>query len=245
MIEKNLKKFEPYLGIVVYKNESLNYLQVHSIGKSGEKYVWGEGKPFQREDLQELALSLRKEQLSTLKLKGMLPSNVLYFQPGIGGNKFMWYVEPQQFYLTFTPELKIRSGNYRFPGMVMGVIDDELYIYAIKGKDKPTEKTELYHAPFMNVYDDGTVCMGTITETRKKAYLHEEMDRWQRRFFGGRFTSAHAADEADRFKEYDLKKLYKEVFNATKFPEKALVPHKEYKTLDSLLKHFTKGGSNE
>jgi len=238
--------FEPVTGLIVFKDprNGNHYLQVHNIEKKDKTFVWNEGKPFQREELQELALSLKKEQISSLKVKGLLPENVLYYQPGISGNKFIWFVGPEQYHMTFTPKLKIRQGKFIMPGLIFAVVGKELFIYAYKGKLKPTAKTELFNAPFYNVYEDGEVCMGTISESRKKQFLHEEIDRWERRFFGGRFTDAHGEDEK-LAKGFKLKTLYNQLRTSKTFPEKALAKCNEYKTLEAFVKSVAERGKDE
>lgn len=233
--------FEPKLGVVVYEGDGRHYLQVHDIIKSAGGYYWGEGKPFQREQLQELALSLKKEQLSTLKLRGLIQENLLYFQPGLSGNVYAWFLPPQQHFITFTPDMKIPAAKYRFPGLILAVKNKDMFIFAYKGKTRPTGKTALFHAPFNNIYDDGEVCMGTISESRRQPFLEDEIDRWQRRFFGGRFTSAHDVED-HLAKGFTLQSLYKTM--KTAFPEKALKPAK-YKTLDLFIKSLAAGGDDE
>lgn len=235
--------FEPVVGVVVFKKDHRHYLQVHNIEKKNEKFVWAEGKPFQREQLQELALSLRNEQVNSLKLKGIIPDNVLYFHPAMSGSKFCWFVPPQRHYITFTSEVKIPTGNYRFPGLIMAADGKDLYIFAYKGLKKPDAKTELFHAPFYNVYGDGEVCMGTISESRRKAFLDEEIDRWQRRFFGGRFTLAHGEDGRVP-KGVTFKDLYRSMKGPV-FPEKNLKPMNKPKTLSAFIKTLAEGGDNE
>lgn len=243
MNKENLKTFTPETGMVVYRRDSKFYVQVHEIIKTGDnKFTWGEGKPFQKEQLQDLALSIKKENFSSLKLKYFLPENVLYYQPGII-NKFMWFIEPQKCGIVFAPELKLKSGYFKMPGLIMAVSGDDLTIFAYKGKLRPTQKTELFNAPFYNIYEDGKVCMGTISEARKRHYLHEEIDRWDRRFFGGRFTSAHGND--NKLSEpFTFKTLYKFLATGKPFPERALKPAAK-KTLGTFFSSFLGKEKNE
>lgn len=243
-MNKNIKTFVPVLGVIVHKeSESGNhYLQVHSIASSEEKFVWGEGKPFQKEQLQELAIALRNEQLSTIKLKGILPENLLYYQPAFNGTAYAWYLMPDHYHLCFNKkQIKHLDGKYKMPGLVLGVCDNDIYIYAFKGKEKPTGKTELFNAPFYNVYEDGEVCMGNISEFKKKEFLHEEISRWERRFFGGRFTDAHGEDQK-LAKGYTLESLYKLLKSGKQFPEAAL-RQAPYKNVDLFIKMI--GGKND
>lgn len=228
----DIKTYTPKLGLIVFdcKESHQHYVQVHDITTNG----WGEGKPLRKEDLIALADSIKTQQFTSLKMEGLIPENVLFFEPNIAGNKFMWFLLPHKATITFEKSVKIPSGEYHVPGLIMAVKNKDLYIYAYKGKMRPNEKTKLYHAPFYNTYDSGEFCMGTITETRAKAFLHEEMDRWQRRFFGGVFTTAH--DEKDRIADgWTFKKSYAAMKKA--FPEESLL-QANHKTIKDLLRQF-------
>jgi PRTRC genetic system protein B len=241
--EKFEKSFEPSLGIIVYKKDSDFYLQAHEIGKNGDKYSWGEGKPLKKEQLQELAQSISKQNLASMELSGLLPENILYYQPAISGNRIVWWIAPSERYIHFSSHLKIKSGKCRLPALLLAAHDRKMYVFALKGSKKPTIKTEIFNAPFYNLYDNGDVCLGTTSETRKKNYLHEEMDRWERRFFGSRFTDAHGDD--DRLnKGWTMKKLYGDILSGKKFPEASLLAAR-FKTIEGFLKHFTGRRSNE
>lgn len=234
MNKSDIQKFVPSVGVVVYRREDEYYLQSHEIIRSGDKFTWGPGKPFQREDLHALANSVKAESFSALKLKGLLPDNVLYFQPSVNGSKFIWYQKPQRYHLQF--EIPgIKDGDYFMPGTLFAVSDNKLYIFSFKGTDKPDLKTELFHAPFYNTESNGLVCMGTISESRKKKFLEEELDRWSRRFFGGVFTTAHWNDK--RLKKGTIKQLLQSVYKKNAFPENLLVAHNNG-TLEQFFKKF-------
>lgn len=234
MTNQNMTNFAPTAALIVYQRQNSYYLQVHQITKSGEGYAWGAGKPFQREDLQALADSIRKDASSSVKLAGLMPENVLYYQPSLSGDRFCWWIPPGEHHLVFVPALKLKAGMVKSPGLIFAVKGKNLSVLAFKGK-KPTPKSALFHAPFWNMYDDGGVCMGTTSETRKKAYLHEELDRWERRFFGSRFTDNHGDGQLTN--GYKMKELYKSLLNGKPFPENALKPFK-HKKLELFIKSF-------
>jgi PRTRC genetic system protein B len=238
MNQSSIITFKPYIGLIVFSDQGKqqHYLQVHEITNGS----WGEGKPFSKESLAELATSIRKEQAESLKLRGLLPDSMLFYQPGLS-SRFMWYLEPQQYHITFISSVGIPTGNYQMPGLILAVSGKSMYIWAYKGTGKPKADTEIFHAPFYNVYESGNVCMGTVSESRKKFFLDEELDRWQRRFFGGRFTEAHG--EKDRIAaKWTFKKAYQRARKA--FPEAALKSFKQ--PLNHFVDHYmVKGGSDD
>lgn len=237
-----MRPFKPLQGLLVYKRGNEFYLQTHDIVEEAGKYQWGEGKPFHRDQLQELGEALRAKTMTGITLRGMLPKNVLFFQPSISGTKAIWYQPPGKHYLNFHDKLKLKSGEYILPGLIMAFDDKTMYIFAYKGSGRPTEKTVLYKGPFFNVYDTGSVCMGTTSESTKKPFLDEEINRWERRFFGSRFV--HTSDDSVLLRRQNLQKFYKGLIKKRVFPNNVLSPSK-YKNLEAFVKKFVKGGSND
>jgi PRTRC genetic system protein B len=234
---ENIENFKPVQAVVVFKRHHDEfYLQTHDI----EDHKLKEGKPFHREQLQELAIALNAKSFSGITLKGMLPNNVMYYQPSLSGAKFVWYIPRSKRHIKFKQTLKIKSGECFLPGLVFAVNDKTLHVFAIKGTGKPKASTPLFHAPFFNIMGGASVCMGTTAETNKKAFLEEEIDRWERRFFGSNFT--HSPNTLA--KGFNMHKLYRSLVSGKRFPEKCLA-RAEYKTLGDFIKHFTKGGRSE
>lgn len=236
MTGENMKDFVPQCGMVVYKRHTNYFLQVHEIRPINGKLTWCEGKSFEKEQLQELAMALRKENLSSLQCQGLLPENVLYYQPSISGNKFIWWIPAGEQHLNFNNSMKLKSGKCKLPALIFAVDDKDVSVFAFKGKEKPGPKTQLFQAPFYNLNQAGEVCLGTTSETRKKGLLHEEISRWERRFFGSNFTGHHFPQLA---KGWTMKDLYQKILAGQPFPEKSL-KESTYKTLEAFAKEFTR-----
>lgn len=241
MNEQSLKKFNPVCQLVVYKSDEDFYLQIHEITRQNDRFVLNEGRPFQRDQLIELATALKKQSLNSLRLRDLLSEKVLYFQPHVTGTKFIWYCKPQRQHLKFEG-LGHKDGQYLFPGLIFAVSEKRLFIFAFKGSEKPSAKTALYHAPFYNVDANGLVCMGTIADSRRKAYLEEEIERWERRFFGGNFTGAHWSES--RLKGATMRQLLEQTKTAKQFPEKHLTQPTK-KTLEEFLIKFIERQKDE
>lgn len=242
LTQENIQEYVPKQGIIIYNRYAEYYLETHEIVNNDGKFEWMEGKPFHKDHLKALALSLGKQSMTMMHVKGLLPENVLYYQPSFFGNAFIWHVPSGLHHFSFKSTLKLKEGNYRMPGLIFAVNDKALYVFAYKGTNKPTAKTELFKGPFFNVYQDSKVCMGTTRESAKKNVLQEEMARWERRFYGSRFT--HVSDSSVLKKGFKINTVYNKIRNARKFPEGCLAPAK-YKTLDSFTKHFIKYKGNE
>lgn len=112
-----------------------------------------------------------------------------------------------------------------------------LYVYAYKGKDRPSKATQLYQAPFFNVWSQGRVCIGSAQLPSSEQ--NGSTDAWERTFFGSRFTHpnftakdrlTHGIDPVSFWKGQVAKP-------AAAFPEKRLVqmPLVVDDLLDSML----------
>lgn len=110
-----------------------------------------------------------------------------------------------------------------YPALVLVVANGTPYIFALKGKERPTPETKLWKAPFWNTSQNGQVCTGNcrIAEGFKGA---EEMRRfWQDFWYGSTFS-----DHGQQFyNEKDLLHLWgKELVEANEFPDDLLVEEK-------------------
>ncbi len=236
---ENTMAYKPVQAIIVYKKGySDYYLETHEIMPDGDKFVWQEGRPFLKEQLKELALSLGNQSFQPIEIKGLMPENILYFQQTFFDVTLVWYLPPQKRTLHFKKELKLNEGEVSLPGLIFAVKGKELTVVAVKGKNKPNLKTPLFKAPFYNMYQDATVCMGNISETKMKKVLNEEMERWEKRFFNSYFS--HFLDEKVVQPKVNLNLLFKDLMKTKKpFPESALLPS-PIKTVETLLKRFKK-----
>lgn len=73
------------------------------------------------------------------------------------------------------------------PALVWMTIDAQhLHLYAVKCAGRPTPETQLFQAPFFNVWGSGQVCLGNAsTPTAERAF---EPKAWEDMFFGSSFT---------------------------------------------------------
>lgn len=237
---EKVKKFIPVQGLVVFKRgKGEFYVQTHEILEDGKSFTWAEGKPFAKEQLAELAQAISAKNITAIILDGLLPTNVLLYQTALTGTKTIWYLPPGQRYLTIK---HMKAGNCKLPGLIFAIADKTLYVLAYKGKRKPCGTTQIFKAPFFNISSNGIVCMGTTSETTKKIFLKDEMNRWERRFFGSRFT--HVSDDSVIAKGFTIEKLFRSLLAKKRFPEKCLVPS-SYKNLAAFAHSLMKGGNRD
>ena len=96
--------------------------------------------------------------------------------------------------LHFTESLGIPSGTCCIPPMIWKASRDKLWVYAWSGTDKPTIETNLFKAPFFNIYSDNSVCMGTVKRnSQADKGLEDFMHKWMKYFFNSYFSHALGA----------------------------------------------------
>ncbi|WP_018675956.1 hypothetical protein [Riemerella columbina] len=182
--------FYPKNAFVIYqnKNKSQTYIEHFDIDEQGRMM---NAHPLSVRESERLskALTTKEERNKTfLKPKGILPTNVLHINPSEKGS-LIWYTKAQKQNLYFVERLGIPSGIAFVPPLLWKATKQSLSIYSLKSNRRPTAKTKLYYAPFMNVYEKGSVCMGTVDiDIEKSTSLEEFMQLWETYFFNSYFS---------------------------------------------------------
>ena len=124
-----------------------------------------------------------------LKPKGILPTNILQINPNIENGSVIWYTKSMIRKFYFTENLEIPNEMAEVPAMLWFANKRSLKIFALSSNRRPTEKTELFYAPFFNVYEDGNVCMGTVdVNIQNSTSLEEFTKKWEDYFFNSYFS---------------------------------------------------------
>lgn len=115
---------------------------------------------------------------------GLIPETLLAKEIGY----MAWWVKPGPRTVFFKcDELGgERSATVDLPGLVMMTGVDGWYVFAVKGKQRPTPNTPLYVSPFWNVWAQGKICTGTAK--LPEAGLRDKPEAWERAFFESYFT---------------------------------------------------------
>lgn len=109
-----------------------------------------------------------------------------------GPDRIVWWTPPGKRPMFFKTSSHVKntfngSAVCPVPGLVwMAIQGRGLYLYATSEHGRPTPATELYQAPFFNVWGRGLVCAGN-------ANMPQEADlwnpvAWETYFFGSHFT---------------------------------------------------------
>lgn len=214
--------FVPKLAIVGY--EALNeyygsgecYFSKHPI--TGGKL--GAGAPLTQEMVRDI-LKLVDVESNEFTFKGRLPKQLLYFRDK-GQLLLVWYCDRKSERLLFKDGLDIPTGNYPLPKLVFALNGNTLSVFAIKRKRPVHDGTALYHAPFMNVYASGKVCMGDVNiDYGRFGHYEDIMSFTEKQFFMSLFT--HTNHNA--LLEGNYVELMAEMKGKTKFNEDLLIPN--------------------
>ena len=180
-------------AILLYKNRrGASFATVHPIVKDeNDGASIGAGCPFDEKALKRLASDLA----SSLRIKsGILPSNVL----SVGGDHIMWWSPPSRRTYFFNTRQDAtghnvgnRCGEALTPSLIFVVYRGSMSVFAVKGKTRPDADTPIFHAPLMNVYEDGTLCMGSMS--KPNSTLAESISKWEQGFWDSAFSHPNYA----------------------------------------------------
>lgn len=151
----------PKAALIVYENEDNEYfVELRGINETGEM---GEAVPVTCDFMNQIAKNYTESHDSIPY--GKVPPQMLYCDVRKGHEKYIWYNKPGKHMMYFKPDLGIENGEYNLPGIIFMINSGHLHVYAYKDKEIH-EETQLYGAPFFNVYSDGKVCLGNTEIAR-------------------------------------------------------------------------------
>ncbi|OXA73772.1 PRTRC system protein B [Flavobacterium aquidurense] len=226
--------YNPIKAFVVYQKETADktmYVEAYDMDKNGYPI---NAHPLNLKESTQLASALDTSEKLTrkfLKPSGLLSKNLLYINPDHDGYA-IWYTPAQKVNLFFVESLGIANGKASVPPLLWKASKNTLYIYAMNTDTNINELTALYNAPFFNLYEDGKVCMGTVSVSIKADCLLEEFIReWEQYFFNSYFS--HLIHKQSPVKG-NIIQLWQRLVNTPKpFPMKSLL--KNGLTIKNLL----------
>lgn len=250
-----LDMFNPVKMLVVYQqantkdnqsqkhNGGALYMESHDLYVEKGKTIVGAGSPLDVETIRTLVADYAKGITSSLmKTDGLLSEQVLYINQNPMKNAIVWYNPTRLRKMHFKLDLGIPSGYAPVPCMIYYATDKECHVFCYKGDGRPTLETELYMAPFHNVYDDGSVCWGNVKVKKNQTRtFNYEMQRWEDAFWNSEF--AHLNN--DKVCALPVNAVWTELIanqyraenrmSSIGFPEQVLLKSEEYKNLNALI----------
>lgn len=146
-------------------------------------------------------------------------------------DELMWYEPPQVRHLGFKRSTQFpkrspgtMAGHAPTPGVIFHVGESIWRVFAFKGKGRPSPETPLFHAPTLNTYEDGGICVGTVRTPG--ATTAECIRAWSDAFWRSNFTHANY----DNVVQYqgDAPALWRDAIAGRfrgRFPSRVLKPH--------------------
>lgn len=226
--------YHPKSALVFYETKGRTtdvYVEHFDIDKNGNPI---NAHPLSVREANVLAKSLHTEKdkdKAFLKPNGILPTNILHLNPSEEKATVIWYTKAHQRQLFFVDGLQIPNGKAYVPPMVWKASKNSLSVYALASDRRPTENSKLHYTPFFNIYDDGKVCMGTVSvDIKNSASVEEFIQAWEDYFFNSYFSHSLSAN----LTKTNIVSLWKDLIGTDKpFPKEVL--KKNNKTLKNLL----------
>ena len=147
------------------------------------------GTPLTPEQLEAIASQLigSRETEQNTKSVGFLSDRII----ASTHNKLAWWSPAQtqkMFFKCSGPTKKLSGKNFKHPPLLFFVNDKKFRVFALRNNKRPDPKTELYQAPYFNVYADGAICIGTMNCPRLVG--PECAPGFESAFFDSYFTDA-------------------------------------------------------
>ncbi|NHA03311.1 PRTRC system protein B [Mucilaginibacter sp. HC2] len=226
--------YEPFKALLICRNPVKRdiYVQSFDFDVAGKPI---NAHPLSLQESMALARALdTSEDLQTgfLDPVGLLPKNVLYINRG--RNAFaLWQTPAQKVRLLFKDSLPIPNGEAHIPPMIWKAQRGTLQVYALYADVSAELNTALYKAPYFNIYEDGRVCLGTVSiQIPKDCGLEEFIRLWETYFFNSFFS--HTLGGGSPVKGNIVQLWQSLVDTAEPFPADKLIPTKL--TLKNLIK---------
>ena len=221
-------ELRPRAALVAYSGEdelrNHYFLELRPIDSQGRMCA---ARPITVDFMNELANSYSEARNGTPH--GLIPANLLFADSRQGSERYVWFNPPQRRMMFFSSNLGIENGEYNMPGIVYEAVGERLSVYACKDSH-PTEKTELFTAPFFNV-TRASVCLGSAKLEKPSAPTYTELlEFWEKKFWFTEFT--HLGGEGNP--------THSNLVLVTKAARDAAFDLKELKTLKQTLKNLLK-----
>ncbi|WP_278353986.1 PRTRC system protein B [Chryseobacterium gleum] len=211
--------YHPKSALVLYVTEGNNaqsYVENFDIDSNGNMI---NAHPLTVREAQRLSATLNiqtKKDKDFLKSNGIISTNVLFIDASENG-KVIWYTKSQKRQLYFTERLSIPNGRAHIPPLLWCANKRGIRIFALDTNRRPTEETQLLYAPFLNVYESGNVCMGSVDiNIKNSASLEEFMEEWENYFFNSYFS--HLVNNHNPIKGNCVNLWKNQILNKEAFP---------------------------
>lgn len=177
--------FIPEFMMMVFKRNSTYYIETAKMIQKDHEFIPGPMMPASDEFMKELSNSL-SEEADTFSMN-LLDHRILYVKSQGQRRTIIWSVKKDRPFLYFAEKIGLEDGHYPVPNLIFKLEGSELDVFAVID-NVITEKTILYRAPFGNIDDNGSVCMGNVKKGKRMDDINKTMEHWEKLFFNSTFT---------------------------------------------------------
>lgn len=182
--------FKPRVAVVVYESGHGYYLESHLVQPNGKL---GAGRPMQVEHIADVVEYFADKQKAGSYIHGRIPANLLMCQWSAKRKLLVWYNAPQPRQMYFDAELEIPNGEAMQPGLLYVADGNSLDVYALA--ELPHDNAVLYRAPYHNVSNGGSVCLGSAkVKAPTNVTYANRIAMWEQLFWQSNFT--HNTDDS-------------------------------------------------
>lgn len=219
-------------AILLYSGSGHAYATIHPVRERDGRPEIRAGRPIDSESLRAVCANLVK---SSLLRSGVLPWNVL----SVGLAHVVWWRPPGESHVFFDCRgdgIGRRNGTIPLPGLVFAVKQKSMKVFAVKGRERPTQESPLFHAPLMNVWEGGNVCTGSMP--LPESSVAESIASWEAAFWQSAFSHPNHPKPV-RYKG-GIHQISSDLLDGRfkVFPARALNPLPENKTVGDLTDHL-------
>lgn len=228
---KNFGDLIPRMDIIIYSDNDHMYVETSEIEEIENEYVATGYYPMAVDSFETLIKSLKiKNATSYSKSKkgfrGLIPRNVLHYDPGITHPSIVWFVKGRERHI----HIDKLAGTFHFPHLIFWIDRRKIKVYAVKSQDIDRNMM-LYKAPFPNVFTGHNICWGTV---RDKTFYNHDFDLYMTNVEAGFFNSQFTTEmmSFDRTKKPTVELLKSLVNSGKRFPISQLI---EIDTLSNVV----------
>lgn len=224
----NKNDYFPTMAMIVYENRDTDYyVETREFIKNDFKeYRMGPGQPATKKSLAGLARLASKKKDTSLESDGVISARLLFIKVNDSELSAMWFIPAGSHKIHFAKNAEIKTGSYHLPNLIMGFKNQKISVFAVKDSyDKIIENgdSNLFRAPFLNIYINGDVCMGNNTVKERHNDINDLINDVQHKFFGSKFT--HVIEKESI--KGGIIEYFNKVDSKTKFDNELLLPIKK------------------
>ncbi|PQV51013.1 PRTRC system protein B [Paraburkholderia sp. BL21I4N1] len=153
--------------------------------------------------------------------RGFVHDRVVYLAP----NMIAWWVPAGTRHVWFKTTDKIgeRAGDAKHPPLLFIVNRNDWSVFALRENERPGAATRLYTAPYYNVWEDGSICVGNVPTPERIGM--ESIAPFEDAFFRSRFT--HPNNKRLIHRRGGAQHLWLDLLDGADFPLDRLIDAKQ------------------